>query len=61
MYFMSVAAKQKNLEDALRARGIKEAPYEFVKKMFTYALIVAAVMVVAFAVLLSTSAWAPTG
>jgi archaeal flagellar protein FlaJ len=52
MYFMSVAAKQKNLDDALRARGIKEAPYEFVRKMFSYALIVSAMMVVAFAVLL---------
>lgn len=53
MYFMSVAAKQKNLDDALKSQGIKEAPYEFVKKMFTYALIVSAAVAVAFAVLLN--------
>lgn len=54
MYFMSVAAKQKNLEDALKSQGIKEAPYEFVKKMTEYAVIVSAVMTVSFAALLNS-------
>src|SRR5271157_3167497 len=53
MYFMSVASKQKNLEDALKSQGIKEAPYEFVKKMFAYALVVSAVLAVAFAAMLN--------
>jgi archaeal flagellar protein FlaJ len=61
MYFMRVASRQKNLEDALRASGIKSAPYEFVREMFTYALIVAAAMTVAFAVLLLHFGMGPVG
>jgi flagellar protein FlaJ len=61
MYFMSVAAKQKGLEDALKGRGIKEAPYEFIKKMFTYAVIVTVVLTVAIALLLWHLNMGPTG
>ncbi len=47
IYFMSVAEKQKDLEAALRAQGIKESPYDFIKKMFTYSIIVSAVIAIA--------------
>lgn len=52
MYFMSVAAKRKGLDDALKSQGIKAAPYEFVKRMFAYAATVSAAMAVTIAVLL---------
>jgi len=53
MYLLSVAAKQKDLELTLRAQGIKVTPYEFVKKMFAYALILCAIITITFAVMLN--------
>ncbi len=47
IYFMSNAAKHKDLDAALRAQGIKETPYTFVRKMFTYAMVVSAVVAIA--------------
>ncbi len=52
IYFASIAAKHKGLDAALRAEGIKESPYEFVKKMFIYAAIVSAVITISAAALL---------
>ncbi len=52
IYFASIAAKHKGLDAALRAQGIKESPYEFVKKMFIYAAIVSAVIMISAAALL---------
>jgi flagellar protein FlaJ len=52
MYFASIAAKHKNLEASLRAQNIKESPYEFVKKMFIYSLLISAVAAIAVGVLL---------
>ncbi len=52
IYFASVAAKHKDLEAALRAQGIKESPYAFVKKMFINTMIIVAVITVAVAMLL---------
>lgn len=52
IYFASVAAKHKGLDAALRAQGIKETPYEFVKKMFMYAAVVSVVITIAVAALM---------
>lgn len=47
IYLMSTAAKHKDLDAALRAEGIKETPYEFVRKMFIYSICVSAVVAIA--------------
>lgn len=54
MYWVSTASKHKDLEAALRAQNIKETPYEFVRKMFVYAVIVAVVISAATCLLLET-------
>lgn len=46
IYLMSTAAKHKDLEAALRAQNIKESPYEFVRKMFTYAISISIVVAI---------------
>ena len=52
IYFASVAAKNKDLEAALRAQGIKTTPYEFVKRMFIYSVVVSVIVAVAFGLVL---------
>jgi len=44
MYFASVAAKHKGLESALRAQGVKQSPYEFIRRMFIYSAIITTVV-----------------
>jgi flagellar protein FlaJ len=48
----SVAAKHKGLEESLIGIGVKESPYDFVKKMFTYAAILSVAIAVSVAILL---------
>ncbi|MDE1854780.1 MAG: type II secretion system F family protein [Candidatus Micrarchaeota archaeon] len=52
MYLISEAGKHKDLEAALRAENIKESPYEFVRKMFIYSAIVAAIIGISVSALL---------
>ncbi|MGA3020732.1 MAG: type II secretion system F family protein [Candidatus Micrarchaeales archaeon] len=52
MYLASVASKHKNLEASLRAQNIKESPYEFVKKMFIYSLLISSAAAIAIGILL---------
>lgn len=52
MYFMRIAGKQRDLEAALRAQGIKESPYEFVRKMFIYTVIISVVIALVVSALL---------
>ncbi|VVB77504.1 Type II secretion system (T2SS), protein F [uncultured archaeon] len=52
MYFASTASKYKDLEGALRALGIKDAPYVFVRRMFVNTLIICAVVSIAICALL---------
>jgi flagellar protein FlaJ len=52
IYFASIAAKHKNLEVSLRAQNIKESPYEFVKKMFIYSLLISSVAAIVVGMLL---------
>ncbi len=52
IYFMSMASKHKDLEAALRAQNIKESPYEFVRKMFIYAITISVVVAIATGALL---------
>lgn len=51
-YLSRVAAKNKDLEAALRAQGLKESPYEFVRKMFIYSMIISVVITASFGALL---------
>ncbi|MGC8538328.1 MAG: type II secretion system F family protein [Candidatus Micrarchaeia archaeon] len=53
VYLLNIAAKHKDLELALRDVGIKKSPYDFVKSMFIYALVIAAILTVTLAVLMA--------
>ncbi|MGI0141333.1 MAG: type II secretion system F family protein [Candidatus Micrarchaeales archaeon] len=44
IYIAKTAAARKDLEISLREQGIKTTPYDFVKKMFTYAIVTAAIV-----------------
>ncbi len=46
IYLVSTAARHKDLEAALRAQNIKESPYEFVRKMFVYAVAITVVVTI---------------
>jgi flagellar protein FlaJ len=59
MFWVSTASKHKDLEAALRAQNIKESPYEFVRKMFIYAVIVAAVIGILSCLLLASLGVSP--
>lgn len=52
MYWVSVAGAHKELDAALRAQSVKESPYEFVRKMFIYAVAVSAIITVSVSMLL---------
>ncbi len=52
-YIKSVASSRRDLEMDLREVGIKKSPYEFVKTMMIYAIIITAVVVVVLGVLLA--------
>ncbi len=52
MYFMQIANQHKDLEAALRAQNMKESPYEFVQKMFTYSIVISVVITIAVSILL---------
>lgn len=52
MYIARVASRHKDLETSLRAEGIKESPYAFVKRMVINAAIISVVVAVALAILL---------
>ncbi len=52
-YIAKKALSIKGLEESLREIGIKESPYDFVKKMLINSIIVAAVITVALAILLA--------
>ncbi len=51
-YIKGVITSKKDLEMDLREVGIKKSPYEFVKTMMTYAIIITVVVVVALSILL---------
>ncbi|MDE1873682.1 MAG: type II secretion system F family protein [Candidatus Micrarchaeota archaeon] len=59
IYLMSVAERHKDLEAALRAEGIKESPYEFVRKMFMYSVIVSVVIALCTGILLASNGVTP--
>ncbi len=50
-FITNTAARKRGLELALKAQGIKSTPYEFVRRMFFSAVIVAAVVAIALGVL----------
>jgi flagellar protein FlaJ len=52
LYFMSLAAKWKNLDESLKAQGVKAAPYQFVERMYAYAAILSAVLAIVFGLLM---------
>ncbi len=52
LFLAGVASKYKGLEGALRAQGIKESPYEFVRRMFIYSAAVSIVLMLAVGLLL---------
>lgn len=51
MYVEGMAAKHKNLEDVLKAQGIKSTPYEFVQRMIMSSIMLSAVVGVTVIVL----------
>jgi flagellar protein FlaJ len=52
LYIASIVAKHKGLDMALRDQGIKESPYEFVKKMLVNSIIVSAMLTVTVFIML---------
>ncbi|MDE1824834.1 MAG: type II secretion system F family protein [Candidatus Micrarchaeota archaeon] len=54
IFLAQTAAKHPELELALVEQGIKVSPYDFVKKMFTYAAVLAVVLAVVLSAVLST-------
>lgn len=54
IYFASIAAQHKGLDAALHAQGIKESPYEFVRKMFIYSAVISVVVTIAVAAVMLT-------
>ncbi len=52
MYIERTASKQKGLESSLIEAGMKTTPYEFIKKMMIYALMLAVVIAVAMSIVM---------
>ncbi len=52
MYIERTASKQKGLESTLIEAGIKATPYQFVRKMMIYALILAVIVTVVMSVIM---------
>ncbi|MEM0147507.1 MAG: type II secretion system F family protein [Candidatus Micrarchaeaceae archaeon] len=52
MYIESIGNKHKNIEVALRAQGMKESVYEFIKRMLIAAILMSAIIVIAMSLIL---------